>query len=214
MKKSGPLFAACAAVFVCAMVSSVSAVASLVTVNMTGEANSVDSALDPYFSVGDPMTASLTYDSSAPPLGGGLIGRYFLDAITSLSFKVGGSSGVLASTPNEIDLVNQAPSSLDSIHFYAGFTLTPSLSEFRPFRFSFGLLDTSGTVFDSLYLPESIDLADFSPRPWSLEFWTPSDLTVRVTGSINLEPIPIPTATWLFGSGLLGLVGIARKKAA
>jgi hypothetical protein len=27
-------------------------------------------------------------------------------------------------------------------------------------------------------------------------------------------PIPIPPAVWLFGSGLLGLIGIARKKAA
>ena len=28
------------------------------------------------------------------------------------------------------------------------------------------------------------------------------------------SPVPIPAAVWLFGSGLLGLIGIARKKAA
>jgi hypothetical protein len=31
-----------------------------------------------------------------------------------------------------------------------------------------------------------------------------------VTG--NLSPIPVPAAVWLFGSGLLGLVGIARRR--
>jgi hypothetical protein len=30
----------------------------------------------------------------------------------------------------------------------------------------------------------------------------------------ELAPAPIPTALWLFGSGLLGLIGLARKKAA
>jgi len=30
----------------------------------------------------------------------------------------------------------------------------------------------------------------------------------------ELRPVPVPAAVWLFGSGLLGLVGIARRKAA
>ena len=33
--------------------------------------------------------------------------------------------------------------------------------------------------------------------------------------SINTDysaPIPIPAAAWLFGSGLLGLVGVARRR--
>ena len=32
--------------------------------------------------------------------------------------------------------------------------------------------------------------------------------------SITIETIPIPAAVWLFGSGLLGLVGIAKRKKA
>ena len=30
--------------------------------------------------------------------------------------------------------------------------------------------------------------------------------------TIGASPVPVPTALWLFGSGLLGLVGIARRK--
>jgi hypothetical protein len=32
------------------------------------------------------------------------------------------------------------------------------------------------------------------------------------SANYNLRTIPIPAATWLFGSGLLGLIGVARKK--
>jgi hypothetical protein len=28
----------------------------------------------------------------------------------------------------------------------------------------------------------------------------------------DIRPVPLPPALWLFGSGLLGLIGIAKKK--
>ena len=34
------------------------------------------------------------------------------------------------------------------------------------------------------------------------------------TLAVDLAPVPVPAAVWLFGSGLLGLVGIARRKTA
>jgi hypothetical protein len=34
------------------------------------------------------------------------------------------------------------------------------------------------------------------------------------TVTVNVSAVPIPAAAWLFGSGLLGLVGIARRKKA
>ena len=30
--------------------------------------------------------------------------------------------------------------------------------------------------------------------------------------NVNINAVPVPAALWLFGSGLLGLVGIARRK--
>jgi len=32
-----------------------------------------------------------------------------------------------------------------------------------------------------------------------------------VGATINIQPVPVPAAVWLFGSGLIGLVGIARR---
>lgn len=45
---------------------------------------------------------------------------------------------------------------------------------------------------------------------WNLD--TSGMLTYSAAGGTN--PVPVPAAAWLFGSGLLGLVGVARRKAA
>jgi len=39
-------------------------------------------------------------------------------------------------------------------------------------------------------------------------------MTYKGNGSLNIAAVPIPAAVWLFGSGLLGLVGMAGRKAA
>jgi hypothetical protein len=40
-----------------------------------------------------------------------------------------------------------------------------------------------------------------------------SDLGAAVTGIIGASVVPVPPAIWLFGSGLIGLIGFARRKA-
>ena len=55
--------------------------------------------------------------------------------------------------------------------------------------------DTAGLVFNLL-----------SPYPGRAEFDSVSIKTILAT--------PIPPALWLFGSGLLGLIGVTRRKAA
>ena len=40
------------------------------------------------------------------------------------------------------------------------------------------------------------------------------DPGVTATGTIGTSAVPVPAAVWLFGSGLLGLIGIARRKQA
>jgi len=70
----------------------------------------------------------------------------------------------------------------------------------------------SGTEFDSSFA-------------WKLIFHS-GELSLDGTGEVNygvhnwavhagnIHPIPIPAAVWLFGSGLLGLVGMERRKKA
>ena len=35
---------------------------------------------------------------------------------------------------------------------------------------------------------------------------------MEYTYAIEVSPVPLPAAIWLFGSGLIGLIGIARRK--
>jgi hypothetical protein len=40
------------------------------------------------------------------------------------------------------------------------------------------------------------------------------DLNIVSAAGAPTSPIPIPSAVWLFGTGLIGLIGIARRKKA
>lgn len=45
-----------------------------------------------------------------------------------------------------------------------------------------------------------------------IDFSLSSNSAVGLSGSVSQIPVPLPPAVWLFGSGLLGLVGIARRR--
>lgn len=44
-------------------------------------------------------------------------------------------------------------------------------------------------------------------------YYTANSISSSLTG-MDVSAVPVPAAVWLFGSGLLGLVGIARRKSA
>jgi len=44
-------------------------------------------------------------------------------------------------------------------------------------------------------------------------FGLTDDTGVGFSGFVEQTAVPIPGAVWLFGSGLIGLVGMARRKA-
>ena len=43
-------------------------------------------------------------------------------------------------------------------------------------------------------------------------FTSIQDGGTAMTGSVPVPGVPVPAAVWLFGSGLVGLIGIARRK--
>lgn len=72
-----------------------------------------------------------------------------------------------------------------------------------------GTYDISGNF--SMWAEELIDPSE-DPNNAGFAGWTAEwYYTGNVTG---LKPVPVPAAVWLFGSGLLGLVGVARRKKA
>lgn len=51
-----------------------------------------------------------------------------------------------------------------------------------------------------------------STHPNSANFW--DDVGSQYVGSylVKVSAVPVPAAVWLFGSGLIGLIGVARRK--
>ena len=113
-----------------------------------------------------------------------------------------------------INVVNDGNTLLDADYVQLGrFGFSPPLLinaiEVEGIELSF--VDTTETVFSDVSLPTAYDLDD----------WTSALLAVRRVGSQDvmfgriesLNPVvPVPAAVWLFASGLIALIGIARKQ--
>ena len=51
---------------------------------------------------------------------------------------------------------------------------------------------------------------DYYPKSWEFYTWAVHDGEIGV----QISAVPVPAAVWLFGSGLIGLIGVARRKKA
>lgn len=78
---------------------------------------------------------------------------------------------------------------------------------------------TLGVSWDgglSWFGDSSYALSGGSPDTYAINFDGIKTDNVPVTATtiaVDLQPVPVPAAMWLFGSGLLGLVGVARRRA-
>ena len=68
-------------------------------------------------------------------------------------------------------------------------------------------------AFKSTELPPDLYLADFNSH-FALIRGQGSEIRVDIESLSRVSPVPIPAAVWLFGTGLLGLIGVKwRRKA-
>jgi len=99
-------------------------------------------------------------------------------------------------TPNAI-----SPLSDGNIGFLPGYVCCGSTDN-DPNSF---LADSNGDLIMSLWGANF-----FSSLPFAGVYDNKTNLGMDLR--IKLEPVPVPAAVWLFGSGLLGLVGVARRR--
>jgi hypothetical protein len=71
---------------------------------------------------------------------------------------------------------------------------------------------TSGSPLSATLTIPGTSLATIGLTPGSYEWTWGSGANVD-SFTLNVGAVPVPAAVWLFGSGLLGLVGVARRKA-
>lgn len=81
----------------------------------------------------------------------------------------------------------------------------------------------TNALYSSMDMPTSISLADFDDpvnTNWGIGIRSASgfggSVGIDITG-LSVQPVsavPVPAAAWLFGSGIIGLIGVARRKKA
>jgi len=198
---------------VLAMVST-SASAAPITVNWTGTvtATGVAGSVD----IGDTISGYYTYDDGTTVTTS--VYNPAADSNTFVTnhdsyFSVNGFSGY--TTGNNIAVFNDfsvstgdqfdtrgygAPYFGDTI---GGFSVTQIFVRFN---------DSTATALDTSALPSFLDPADFDNNLKSRIDGPGIQFQIDDFSFSEASTVPVPAAAWLFGSGLLGLIGVARRK--
>ena len=88
---------------------------------------------------------------------------------------------------------------------------TPSIGSWTPLDFSYSGPTSPEAAYQSL--SKTFTATDTTTRvafSWNSAWVMDNAVLTKVASA----PVPLPAAAWLFGSGLLGLAGVARRKVA
>lgn len=120
--------------------------------------------------------------------------------IDSGMLDVNASTGPLPPVDFSVDLLDMTNSGAYNGVNYAGLPLGS------------GVVNPDGSITITLLglpdIPDGAALADVTAA--IAVFGIPA--AIFLGGTITLTEIPLPAAAWLFGSGLIGLAGVARKR--
>ena len=195
--------------------------------------NTGNPTTDTVFVAPDPFPSSVSFslsfdlDNSVAGTAAGSNGSNFAAAISNLVLTVDGST-FYTSSSEDLDEFDNGSNHQWSVFGFAG-TFSTSV-EFVDIE------DSNGIGVDSLQLASmdlillDLDAALFSQSPPELVAITGNEFEIAdidltwsggatydygVTGTINTittSAVPLPGSIWLFGSALLGLSGIAKRK--
>ena len=81
---------------------------------------------------------------------------------------------------------------------------------------TFGFLGGPQTQNSSVFTASSSFTGDlaYDLMEVKVDFALTANSSVGISGFVQQTVVPVPAAVWLFGSGLLGLIGVARRKKA
>jgi hypothetical protein len=146
-----------------------------------------------------------------------------LDAGADFPATIGGAMSITWGTPDPILTLDHwdlgtlwDPTAVD---LFAGYNLDPANGVtdlfFSPVALSVG--PGPFHLIDLVFNVTGTGTANVNPTVSGLvQEWGDTEFnTIAVTtqgGTLNVSAVPLPATVWLFGSGLVGLVGLARRK--
>ena len=166
------------------------------------------------------VTPSVTTVSVNDPFTLTVQGSDFLDGVIGGSVILQWDPTAMTLTSSLAEIIATAPTGFDDLFNFS--TVMPgqldiTLATFgAPAGVAGATFDFFSADFVAIPPPGSSNLAIMlgSGGDWQDGNLLPiPDADVNYFGAqVNVNAVPVPAAVWLFGSGLIGLVGIARRK--
>lgn len=157
-----------------------------------------------------PLSGNFTFNSANPDLlpGDPMWGLY-ANPVQNMTVKIGTYTATFSPGSSVMQVINN-PGLGDTFKVTLnGFTPGSSnVNGLTPTTFELELINPNGNAFANDHLPTTPpSLSSFASNQWRLVF---SGVGNRVQGALT-SLVPLPAAVWLFGAGLIALVGLGSR---
>ena len=209
-----------------------SADAAIVNWTYSGTITTVEAGFTDLYAAGDSFSGQFTYDTTSPAISTGITpapsdnNASYDAALLSGSITIGDYSLVFDNATSSFIVLNDFVDETTQQLFGDALALSSTLPQTDPLATSsltVGFVDSSGSIFDSAVLPDgSIDTSLFQQMSLLVITSPTCDITVcdfafttpveGVINTVSVSAVPLPAATWLFISGLVGFLSIGRRR--
>lgn len=157
-----------------------------------------------------PLSGSFTFNSATPDvLPADPSWGLYVNPVQNMNLQIGNYTATFSPGSSVMQMINNPGLGNTFKLTLNGFTSTPAMiNGLAPTTFEMELINPNGNVFTNDHLPTTPpSLSSFASNQWRLVF---SGVGNRVQGALT-SLVPLPAAVWLFGAGLIALVGLGSR---
>ena len=163
---------------------------------------------------GTPYSGEFSYEDNSPNLGTNpSVGVYeynYFEVTIGADTIFADLTGTTSGTPSRIFISNSPGADTMNVNANPAGGSVGTYTSVLAFNVAF----TDSDVFNDISLPgNNLTIDDFQFSNFSGLATLSNGVVVDFGGTVeSLQAVPLPAALWLFGSGLIGLIGLARRK--